>query len=247
MKHQYETLVNVLKDENISNTKNELIEDSVGVLIGDPIAVARLIKETGSLPVTVKDAMYASKFKAFLKGVYKSADDPIKLCEKLFSNEQTKRSNAMRVLQIIDKTENEDSLQFIVNASRAVLLGLIDVGMYYRICRAITDTLYEDLIFLQRNVFKSEPIKGEYSVHGLSRSGLMILAGIDGNADINEQKYCISNLGRAVDQFALSFEDEEHWSRHNSGKITMRDFDSGISFEPIEGDDIEALFDSRER
>lgn len=49
-------------------------------------------------------------------------------------------------------------------------------------------------------------------MHGLSRSGLMILAGIDENADINEQKYCISNLGRAVDQFALSFEDEEHWS-----------------------------------
>lgn len=33
------------------------------------------------------------------------------------------------------------SLQFIVNASRAVLLGLIDVGMYYRICSAWTEPI----------------------------------------------------------------------------------------------------------
>lgn len=247
MGNQYENLVNVLKDENVNDTGNELIEDAAGVLMGDPVSVAKLIKATVSLPVTVRDALYITKFKAFLKGVYREADDPVRLCQKLFGDEKTNRSNAMRVLQIIDKTENEDSLQFIINATRAVLLDLINVDMYYRICRAITDTLYEDLIFLQKNVFRSEPIKGDHSVHGLSRSGLMILAGIDSNADINEQEYCISNLGRAVDQYALSFENEEHWKRHKSTKSISREFDSGISFEPIEDGKINSLFIENKR
>lgn len=219
LEENFEIFFNFLKNEDLNETKNELVESAIGVLTGDNTAPIKFIKVLWSLPTTVKDAIYIEKFRAFLKGVYKEKQDSIKLCEKLFSDDKTKRSNAMRIVQIIDKAENEDCLQFIINATTALLLDLINVDMYYRICMTITDTLYEDLLFLKRNVFKTEAIKGNYSVHGLSRSGLMILAGIDGNADINEQEYFISQFGRDVDHYAISFEDEEHLMRHKKQQI----------------------------
>ena len=243
MENKYAILINALNDESIQEVKNEIVDDTANALMGDPVAALHVIKDVVKTPVAVRDAIYMEKFRRFLKGIYIDPEDPIRLSNKLFGNDKDKWSNAIRVLQIVDNSENERCLQFIINATRALLLGLIEPDMYFRICRAINDTLYEDLIFLRDNVFKAEPFKGTYSVHGLNKSGLMIQSGIDSNADINEQEYCVSNLGRAVDQFAISFEDEKRSKRYKSETAIFREFDSGISFQKIGDDEIDAIFE----
>lgn len=167
------------------------------------------------ISVSIREALYARKLYIFVKGIREIDEGATKFSGLLFEDERTRNENALRVLQIIDKIDTEQKIPFIINVTRALLVGSIsDIKTYFRIFKAIEENLYEDLIYLKDNVFRKEAIEGNDSVDGLARTGLMVSAGIDGNKDIYSQEYYISKLGLAVDQFAISFDDEEHQKKH---------------------------------
>lgn len=147
----------------------------------------------------------------------------------------------MRIVEVIGKNETEDSLQFVINATKSVLLGLISTTDYFRIIKAITDTLLEDLLFLSENITKNSRFKGNTQVLALERSGLMIMAGIDANEGVESQSYVFTTFGKMVDQYALSFENEKRFRWYKKELTVETLFDNGM--QELSSDDINNLFD----
>lgn len=139
-------------------------------------------------------------------------------CSKMFDNGSNSKTNAMRLIEIIDKSNCEDVIDYIVNAARAYGDGLISRERMYRIRYAIVNSMQEDLFFLKNHVFDEVAIEGNDNIFGLLKEGLVISAGTDPNNGINRQYYGISDLGVAADRYAISLDDEDHWERHKSFK-----------------------------
>lgn len=78
-------------------------------------------------------------------------DERAKFCAKL-TEDGAKVSNPYRLLQTINRAETRRKVTFLINASRALGAGFIDLQTSFRMCHAITDTLEEDLLFLSEHI-----------------------------------------------------------------------------------------------
>lgn len=115
-----------------------------------------------------------------------------------------------------------------------------------RIYKMVTSTDTEKKIdYLSSIVEEKGPFIGNIHILTLERSGLMISAGIDANADIEKQQYHIATLGFMVDRFALSLSNEERWKWYNNrSNADNRKFMGPV---PISNEEIEAMFNEQKQ
>lgn len=197
-------------------------KENISALLGMDDAVMEVVESIGPVGTVVKviratkSYCLAYKVERFIKKV----DQGIREYNMIpFETKEERRENGIRILHAIDKIETEKSIDFLANATISFLEGKINHDQYFRIVKAITNTLYEDLLFLSSNVTKDGTFNGRnMSVMELVRSGLMIQAGINAGADIEEQEYAFTTLGRMVDRYAVSYGDEEReaWYANNA-------------------------------
>ncbi len=226
---------------NLNDEKNDVsdLDDTLDILdmlidafSGNPFALARFGKYAIDKSYTAIQQIPYKQMQMYLEGVKRVEDDLGKACEfsnKLFSNPKTKEDNAMRVYKLVISTDTSRKMKYLINATRSMLLGLIDVEMMFRLFSAIAETLQEDLDYLSTIVQIDKPIKGSIRVHALARVGLMISAGIDAQADVEEQEYYISSLGLILDEFALSLEDENRQAWYKTHSRAARQFESPMA------------------
>lgn len=209
---QKEEFQGFIEEVDISAIGEEMLDNMIGMLMLDPIAYKKFAKQIAKMPFLIKDACYWSKFHLFVTGV-KSAEKElgkgVKLSNKLFNTSKNKRQNGMRLLGYIDKADSEQKINYYVNATKSLLLGLIDNTGYFRIMKALMETLNEDLEYLADIAIKEDVYRGNMQLLALERSGLVLQAVFDANESVENQSYVISSLGKYVDRFAVSFEDEE--------------------------------------
>lgn len=142
-------------------------------------------------------------------------------------------------------TDTEKKIDYLIDATRSMLLGLIDTDEMFRIFRAIVDSLPEDLDYLSSIVEKRGPFIGDIQILALERSGLMISADIDANADIEKQQYHITTLGFMVDRYALSLSNEERWKWYtNKANADNRKFMGPV---PMSNEEIEAILNEQKQ
>lgn len=115
----------------------------------------------------------------------------------------------MRLLGYVDKADSEQKVNYYINATRSLLMGCIGNTDYFRIMKAVSETLNEDLEYLAEISENTNVIKGNMQLLALERSGLVLQAGIDANESIESQNYAVSNLARMVSNYAISLEDDE--------------------------------------
>lgn len=239
-KMNFDEFKTILKSDEAKQQQQELLENALGTLEANPIAFKKLITTILNMPFSIREQIFWNKFYNFLQGVYLSPEDAIKLSNRLFGNEIEKRRNGMRLFEYIGKIDTEECLQFMINATRSLLLDLINVADYFRIVKAITETLYEDLKYLSEHIIEEKRFTGNTQILALTRSGLMIEAGIDGNADVENQEYVFTRLGMSVDRFAISFENDKRYKWHKNKKDNTKQYNTGI--ETITKEDIDKLF-----
>ena len=237
----FKELFDVLKSDETKEIGKEIVENAIGALQADPIACNNLKEIIVKSPFSLRDQFFWNRFYNFLRGVYLSPDDAIALSSKLFANDNDKKRNGMRIFEYIGKIDTDDTLQFMINATRSFLLGLIKISDYFRIAKALTDSLYEDLIYLSEHITEADEIQGNIQVLALSRAGLMIEAGIDGNEDVENQYYVFTTLGRLVDRYAISFENEERYKWYENKVSTPKLYDTGM--EEISEEEVRNLFE----
>ena len=197
---------------DVSAISKEMVDSMIGMLAFDPTSYTKFAEQIVKMPLRIKNAWYWHKFYLFVTGV-KSAEEElgegVELSNKLFENSKNKRQNGMRLLDYIDKADSEQKINYYVNATRSLLMGLIKNTDYFRIMKAIMETLNEDLEYLSAIAIKDDFHRGNMQLLALERSGLVIRAVFDANEGIESQSYAISSLGKYVDRYAVSFEDEE--------------------------------------
>lgn len=211
--------LNMSKEEiNLKDNRREFLDNLIGALNRDPVAIKNLNIQIINAPTLIRDTLYWYKFKLFSEGIKKAEDDlekSVKLSNKLFGNAKDKQQNGMRLLEYIDRADSEQKIDYYVNATRSLLMALINNEEYFRIMKAISETLNEDLEYLSKIEINSNPIKGNIQLLALERSGLVLQAGMDANEGIESQNYVVSSLGRMVDRYAISLGKENRQSLYN--------------------------------
>lgn len=240
MKVELENLINEL---NIKDNCAELVDNAIGMLMLDPIAAKNLIIQIAKSPIVIRDAIYWNKLYMFVTGINKIQEDlksGVKLSNKLFDNPKNREQNGMRLLGYLDKADSKQKINYYINATRSLLMGNIDNTEYFRIMKAVSETLNEDLEYLSEIVENTSTVRGNMQLLALERSGLVIQAGIDANEDIESQNYAVSNLGRMVDNYALASESTE---QKNNYKNEMRQRKLEVDLPIASEEDIYKMFE----
>ena len=150
----------------------------------DPVAIKNLTTQMVKMPIIIRDAIYWSKFYMFILGINKIQEDlggSIKLSNILFDNSKNREQNGMRLLGYIDKADSKQKVNYYINSTKSLLMGNISNTDYFRIMKAVSETLNEDLEYLAEIVENKNVIKGNIQLLALERSGLVIQARIDNN------------------------------------------------------------------
>lgn len=239
----------ILNDGNNTNVSElyDIVETIIGLATHNPLSVAKIAAFLSDKTYTAIQKIPYLQIQKYLDGVKKAEElgDSCKLADKLFSDPKKKNENAMRIYKMVTSADTEKKIDNLINATRSMLLGLIDIDEMFRIFRAIVDSLPEDLDYLSSIVEKSGPFTGNIQILALERSGLMISAGIDANADVEEQQYHITTLGFMVDQYALSLSNEERWKWYtNMAKSGNRKFIGPVS---MSNEELEAIFNEQKQ
>ena len=136
---------------NIQEETTDFVEDTVSALLGDPVAAGKLICTLAKSPFFLREKLFWRKFERFLCGIEMDKNERDKFCEKL-TEKGCKKDNSYRLIQAIDQAETQQKIDFLINASRALSMGLVNLATYFRICHVITNTIEEDLIFLSEHI-----------------------------------------------------------------------------------------------
>lgn len=238
-----------MNDGKITNISElyDIAETIIGVATHDPLSVAKIAAFLSDKTYTEIQKLPYLQIKKYLDGVKRVEElgNSCKIADKLFSDPKRKNDNAMRIYKMVTSTDTEKKIDYLIDATRSMLLGLIDTDEMFRIFRAIVDSLPEDLDYLSSIVEKSGPFIGDIQILALERSGLMISAGIDANADIEKQQYHITTLGFMVDRYALSLSNEERWKWYtNKANADNRKF---MGPAPMSNEELEAIYNEQER
>ena len=106
--------------------------------------------------------------------------------------------------------------------------------------KAVSETLNEDLEYLAEIVENKNVIKGNIQLLALERSGLVIQARIDTNENIETQYYAVSNLGRMVDNYAISLDNDD---RQNYYKNEAEQYKLEVEFPTMSKEEIYKLLE----
>ena len=228
---------------DIKDNFTELIDNAIGMLTLDPVAIKNLTTQMVKMPIIIRDAIYWSKFYMFILGINKIQEDlggSIKLSNILFDNSKNREQNGMRLLGYIDKADSKQKVNYYINSTKSLLMGNISNTDYFRIMKAVSETLNEDLEYLAEIVENKNVIKGNIQLLALERSGLVIQARIDTNENIETQYYAVSNLGRMVDNYAISLDNDD---RQNYYKNEAEQYKLEVGFPTMSKEEIYKLLE----
>lgn len=238
-----EYLYNSSDKFDIKDNFTELIDNAIGMLTLDPVAIKNLTTQMVKMPIIIRDAIYWSKFYMFILGINKIQEDlggSIKLSNILFDNSKNREQNGMRLLGYIDKADSKQKVNYYINSTKSLLMGNISNTDYFRIMKAVSETLNEDLEYLAEIVENKNVIKGNIQLLALERSGLVIQARIDTNENIETQYYAVSNLGRMVDNYAISLDNDD---RQNYYKNEAEQYKLEVGFPTMSKEEIYKLLE----
>lgn len=115
----------VISNEETLEASKNLLEDAVNAILGDTMSAAKIIIALGKSPFFIREQLFWGKMEAFLNGVYLNEDDNLKLCVKL-TKDGEKGENSRRLIEIIDRVETQQKVQYLINATRYLLADAID-------------------------------------------------------------------------------------------------------------------------
>lgn len=198
----------LVEDKEIQERSVDILSDSVAALYGSVDAAGKVILSLVECPFFLRDRIFWSKFELFLNGLEANDDERAVFCAKL-AEDGKKGENAYRLIQIIDRTETLQKIDYLVNASRALGAGFIDLPFYFRICNTIMETLQEDLAFLSEHITKRGfPVGYGTTVQGLLNVGLMYQSKID---EHGYGVYKFTPFALDIDQYAVSFSNVDRY------------------------------------
>ena len=199
---------------SIRDVGTDLLFDAMGAVCGDVTAIAKIIYKLAENTVLFRERLFWSKLEQYLNGVFVTEDDRANLRAKLVENGSS-AENSKRLLECIDRAETNQKIHYLINATRCLLVNFIDRTTFFRICRAITNTIDEDLLFMRNHLTTAENMEYNDSIQGLLVSGLVTFSVIGGDSTL----YAFTPLAEDVDRFAVSYNDLERYPNPTENRI----------------------------
>jgi hypothetical protein len=207
---------------NSSSNNSDIISTVIGIALHDPQAIAHLVELIANQSITAFQKIPYIQLQNYLNRIKEIEDnygDACKLSEKLFYDTKNRDDNALRIIKCVVNIDTQNKLDYICNVTESMLLEMIDINMMFRLFNVVSNSLPEDLLYLSSIIEKSGPFVGNVNVFALVQCGLMISSGINPNVGIEEQEYCITQLGYILDKYAISLHDDERLEWYNKRGI----------------------------
>lgn len=194
--------------ENVKDIGIITFEEVANCLWEDVPYIVKIGKNLLSLPHLIHQEFFWNKFTKFVSGIKSDPAFEAKFATKI-ANAEDRSEYARRIITILEKIEEEQKVDYIINATRALCWDQIDRSLYFRICRAIENVYIDDLKFVFDNYDVKEYFPEDIAVAELTSHGLMRQEIIDGGtADPNyvAKTHVFTELGKLVYDMALNYE-----------------------------------------
>ena len=188
-------------DKTVNVGTIDFLGDSNNALLGDTVAAGKLIYSILQGTVTIQDKYFWLKFEMFLNGIDASEERRTNFCKKL-TEDGIKRENTYRLIQAIGCTDTKIKIQYLINASLCLSIGFIELPLYFRICKAISNSLEEDLFYLAERILDDEEYEYSTVVQALMNNGLVYQSLFSVNG---EDRYKFTSLAKDLDCFAINY------------------------------------------
>lgn len=200
-----------LSDELTENVKEIgliTLEEVANCLQEDVPYIVKVGKNLLSLPHLIQQEIFWNKFTKFVKGIKSDPTFEAKFATKI-ANAEDRSEYAKRIITILEKIEEEQKVDYILNATRALCWDQIDRSVYFRICRAIENVYIEDLKFVfdnydEKEYFAEDMTIAELTSHGLMRQEINDAGTLDPN--YVAKTHVFTELGKLVYDMALNYE-----------------------------------------
>lgn len=194
-------------DPDVQKGSSDFLDDTISALLGNPISAGKIMVSLAKCPFFFREKLFWIKFEHFLSGVDVSDNERAEFCARL-TEEGANNDNPYRLLQAIEHAETHKKIDYLINASRSLAAGFIELPDYFRICSIITGTIEEDLVFLANHIQNNADFEYSSIIQGLLNVGLAYRSVIDGNGD---NRYRFTPLANLVDKFAISYNNLERY------------------------------------
>lgn len=169
-----------------------------------------LCNEVKAFYLSYTDTILVEKFFNFLIEIdKKTLEESTNLLCNLFEDNEKGRENCRKILSYLNKIEEYEKIDFMVNATISCAHKLVDIETYFRMMHTLANVMYQDLMYLKKYIRSVDICIGGVNAHSLASFGLMVLAEIDSEACVEEQKYAFTEYARTLDRFAISLYDDE--------------------------------------
>ena len=226
----------LVTDKEVQSGSIDFFADSVAALIGDPVAVGKMMVTLLQSPFLLNEKIFWNKFELFLNGIDTSDSERAMFCERLTSKGR-KGENPYRLIAAINRCDTQRKITYLIAASRCLAADFIDLSTYFRIVHTIMDCLQEDLEFVSDNILNHGEYEYSDTVQGLMNCGLMYQCVMDCNGN---DKYTFTPFADTIDIFALSYDNVDRYpdpissfeNRQQSRKTT--DINNVVLFDLVE-------------
>ena len=218
----------------ITEDSIDLLSEVIQAVQGDPFAIAKIIYAFQKTPFLIRERLFYSKLESYLKGVYVNENDRGKLRKKLTENGSSDE-NSKRLIDCIDRAETSQKIQYLINATRCFLTDYIDRTTFFRVCRAITGTIDEGLVFWRDHIEKGDFTYSE-TIQGLFVSGLVTFSSIGGEPTT----YSFTPLAKTVDQYAISYDDINRYPNPTVRKMLPA---PNVNIPTVTNDEVQKMLD----
>lgn len=224
-----------LREEGI-----QIVKDLCKVVSGDRGAIPGLSTKILSLPFFIQNLRFWDKVERFIEGSFLSEYDGLKF-SAILADGKNSEDDALRLISIIDRCETNLKIRYIINATRSILTGKINRSKYFRIMKAICDTLEEDLAFLGEEISKEnmgiESFICSPEFLGLQQAGLAYRSVQDSSFEEEAvDRYSFTQLAKDVSDYAINYENPE-----KKTKMSKKEQRTEIRMPTISTQDIEEM------
>ena len=169
-------IVAIVKDDDIKNLSKKSLLDFVNIVLNkdsfaSSLASVELATDIKNLLWQIPNAIFWDKMYRFIKGTYSDYEYQIKMCEKFHTNNEQFKQFVKKQIQIIEKIDFDDKVNWFSNLTRAFLLELIDEHEYFNFSFALRMISTENLTYLKKiitmNDVKENSILSLFYQHSL--------------------------------------------------------------------------------
>lgn len=163
----------VIKDKDIQSLAVNGAENLfIGFATKDISVIPTVIKDTREIILSIPNVIFADKIYRFFTKAFSNYEQQVKFATKFEKDNPNYYDTVKKIVQIIDKIDFDEKVDWFANLTRAVSLECIDVDKYIRLSTAVSMLTVDDLKALKyyygrNNEIENSTLSNYYS-YGLT-------------------------------------------------------------------------------